>query len=53
MVLEGSAAVDLLNTYSEERQPIGWLRHQQTFARPNYRRWAGMRSPTSRCTARR
>lgn len=41
MVLAGQAAPALLETYSAERQPIGWLRHQQTFARPDYRRWAG------------
>jgi putative polyketide hydroxylase len=41
MVLAGEASPVLLDTYSTERQPIGWLRHQQTFARPDYRRWAG------------
>ncbi|MBB3695631.1 FAD-dependent monooxygenase [Sphingomonas sp. BK580] len=41
MVLSGEASPALLDTYSAERQPIGWLRHQQTFARPDYRRWAG------------
>jgi len=41
MVLAGEASPVLLDTYSAERQPIGWLRHQQTFARPDYRRWAG------------
>jgi putative polyketide hydroxylase len=41
MVLAGEASPVLLDTYTAERQPIGWLRHQQTFARPDYRRWAG------------
>lgn len=41
MVLAGEAAPALLDSYSAERQPVGWLRHQQTFARPDYRRWAG------------
>ena len=41
MVLAGEAGPALLDTYSDERQPIGWLRHQQTFARPDYRRWVG------------
>ena len=41
MVLRGEAGTALLDTYSAERQPIGWLRHQQTFARPDYRRWVG------------
>ncbi|PVM87600.1 2,4-dichlorophenol 6-monooxygenase [Caulobacter radicis] len=41
LVLRGVASPALLDTYSAERQPIGWLRHQQTFARPDYRRWAG------------
>ncbi len=43
MVLAGEAGPALLETYSAERQPIGWLRHQQTFARPDYRRWIGDR----------
>lgn len=41
MALNGQAGPSLLDTYSAERQPIGWLRHQQTFSRPDYRRWAG------------
>ncbi len=41
MVLAGEASPALLDTYSAERQPIGWLRHQQTFARPDYRRFVG------------
>lgn len=41
MVLTGEAPTALLDTYNAERQPIGWLRHQQTFSRPDYRRWAG------------
>lgn len=41
MVLDGEASPALLETYDAERRPIGWLRHQQTFARPDYRRWAG------------
>ncbi|SCU91179.1 LANO_0D10968g1_1 [Lachancea nothofagi CBS 11611] len=36
LVLEQKASKSLLDTYSIERQPIGWLRHQQTFARPDY-----------------
>ncbi len=39
MVLAGEAGPALLEAYSAERQPIGWLRHQQTFARPDFRRW--------------
>jgi 2-polyprenyl-6-methoxyphenol hydroxylase-like FAD-dependent oxidoreductase len=35
-VLGGRADAQLLETYNSERQPIGWLRHQQTFARPDY-----------------
>ncbi|MBB3695252.1 FAD-dependent monooxygenase [Sphingomonas sp. BK580] len=41
MVLAGQANPSLLETYDAERRPIGWLRHQQTFARPDYRRWVG------------
>jgi 2-polyprenyl-6-methoxyphenol hydroxylase-like FAD-dependent oxidoreductase len=40
-VLSGRAAAALLDTYEEERRPIGWLRHQQTFSRPDYAGWAG------------
>jgi 2-polyprenyl-6-methoxyphenol hydroxylase-like FAD-dependent oxidoreductase len=39
-VLAGAADPSLLNTYDAERRPIGWLRHQQTFSRPDYARWA-------------
>ena len=35
-VLARKSSPKLLDTYSAERQPIGWLRHQQTFARPDY-----------------
>ena len=38
-VIRSRSTPALLDTYSEERQPIGWLRHQQTFARPDYARW--------------
>lgn len=40
-VLSGAAPSTLLDTYSAERRPIGWLRHQQTFSRPDYARWVG------------
>jgi len=40
-VLKGVSAPHLLDSYNEERQPIGWLRHQQTFARPDYAPWVG------------
>ncbi|WMJ69678.1 FAD-dependent monooxygenase [Stenotrophomonas sp. 24(2023)] len=39
LVLQGVSNEALLDSYSSERQPIGWLRHQQTFARPDYARW--------------
>ncbi|EIL95802.1 MULTISPECIES: FAD-dependent monooxygenase [Rhodanobacter] len=41
LVLRHGAGDALLDTYNDERQPIGWLRHQQTFARPDYARWVG------------
>lgn len=40
-VLDGASTPALLDTYAQERQPIGWLRHQQTFARPDYAGWVG------------
>ncbi|WP_250495398.1 FAD-dependent monooxygenase [Caballeronia sp. GAWG1-1] len=40
-VLDGLSGPALLDTYSVERQPIGWLRHQQTFSRPDYASWVG------------
>eukprot|EP01037_Dinobryon_pediforme_P037101 gene37101-44400_t len=40
-VLSGQSSPTLLASYSEERQPVAWLRHQQTFARPDYAKWAG------------
>ena len=39
LVLDGSSTPSLLDSYSDERQPVGWLRHQQTFARPDYARY--------------
>lgn len=41
LVLKGVSDPALLDTYSQERQPIGWLRHQQTFVRPDYARYVG------------
>lgn len=38
-VLESSSNATLLDTYDDERRPIGWLRHQQTFSRPDYVKW--------------
>jgi 2-polyprenyl-6-methoxyphenol hydroxylase-like FAD-dependent oxidoreductase len=35
-VVNGSCWSEILDTYSKERQPVAWLRHQQTFARPDY-----------------
>lgn len=39
LVLSGRSTPTLLETYDAERQPIGWLRHQQTFCRPDYSRF--------------
>lgn len=40
MVLQNkNVGKELLETYHLERYPIGWLRHQQTFSRPDYLQW--------------
>ena len=38
-VLKGTCRSEILSTYSAERQPVAWMRHQQTFARPDYARF--------------
>ncbi len=38
-VFKGTSHASLLDTYEAERRPIGWLRHQQTFSRPDYAKW--------------
>ena len=38
-VVDGRADPRLLDSYDAERRPVGWLRHQQTFARPDYAAW--------------
>lgn len=40
-VLAEKAETALLSTYSAERRPIGWLRMEQTFSRPDYQKRAG------------
>lgn len=35
-VLKGTCRLEILETYTTERRPVAWLRHQQTFARPDY-----------------
>ncbi|UYY79044.1 FAD-dependent monooxygenase [Sphingomonas sp. R1] len=39
-VIAGVADTTLLDSYDAERRPVGWLRHQQTFSRPDYAHWA-------------
>lgn len=36
-VLAGHSRTDLLDTYDAERRPVAWLRHDQIFARADYR----------------
>lgn len=36
-VYEGRSQPALLDTYSAERQPVAWVRHQQIFARADYK----------------
>ena len=38
-VIEGKSSPALLDTYSDERQPIAWVRYQQMFARPDYAKY--------------
>jgi putative polyketide hydroxylase len=44
-VLRGDAAPALLDTYDAERRPIAWLRHQQIFARADFK--AHLEGPAS------
>jgi putative polyketide hydroxylase len=46
-VLAGQSEPKLLDSYDEERRPVAWLRLRQTFARPDYARYA---DPVSRET---
>ncbi|MGF7087316.1 2-polyprenyl-6-methoxyphenol hydroxylase-like FAD-dependent oxidoreductase [Kroppenstedtia sanguinis] len=39
-VLLGESKTQLLDTYDSERRPVAWLRHNQTFARPDYKSYA-------------
>jgi putative polyketide hydroxylase len=39
-VLSGQSKAALLDSYDEERRPIAWMRFRQTFARPDYARYA-------------
>ncbi|MEZ0357473.1 FAD-dependent monooxygenase [Mycobacterium sp. SA01] len=41
----GRSAARLLDTYDAERRPVAWLRHQQIFARADYK--AYIETPTS------
>ncbi|CAN5728466.1 FAD-dependent oxidoreductase [soil metagenome] len=36
-VLDGTAGAPLLDTYDAERRPVAWLRHDQIFARQDYK----------------
>jgi putative polyketide hydroxylase len=45
-VLAGSSQPALLDTYDEERRPIAWLRHDQLFARADYKAYVEDSAPT-------
>lgn len=44
-VHSGKSEPKLLDTYSTERQPVGWLWHQQAFARPDYAQFVKGEAP--------
>ncbi|MEZ4320674.1 MAG: IS66 family transposase [Myxococcota bacterium] len=44
-VLDGTSEPTLLDTYDGERRPVAWLRHDQTFARPDYSRYTAPDEP--------
>ncbi|KAK7220746.1 hypothetical protein V2G26_008749 [Clonostachys chloroleuca] len=39
-VLQGKSRTEILETYTQERQPVAVVRHDQIFARQDYRRYA-------------
>ncbi|KAL1985318.1 hypothetical protein VTN96DRAFT_7996 [Rasamsonia emersonii] len=40
-VLSGVSMPELLETYDHERRPVAWLRHQQIFARADFKAYLG------------
>jgi putative polyketide hydroxylase len=44
-VLKGDSTPALLQTYDAERRPVAWLRHDQIFARDDYKADAGAAAP--------